>query len=65
MRLPSSPLTYDQRDQNEMRRTLALEDQRNQKRDTDFSGRVVLTSANGKRFYLTVANDGTLSAEPI
>lgn len=52
----------------EWRREIERADRNNLKRGRDIeagAGRVILTSPNGTRYALTVANDGTLGTEEV
>lgn len=65
MRLPRVPLVFNRLTETERNRTLELADQQNRKvgQDVEISDeRLILTSPDGTRFSVTVANDGTLSA---
>jgi phosphosulfolactate phosphohydrolase-like enzyme len=68
VRLPNVPIAYNRLTETERNRTLELADRQNRKvgQDVEIGGeRLVLTSPNGTRFSVTVANDGTLSATSI
>lgn len=68
MRLPNVPNVFNRLIETERNRTLELADQQNRKvgQDVEIGGeRLILTSPNGTRFSVTVANDGTLSATSI
>jgi len=64
LNLPLPPRAYDANDQAQLRRELAKQLDRvlmgGQDCEID-DGRIILTSANGSRFVLTVGDDGTLS----
>lgn len=72
MNLSKAPAVYEPTDQQLLRDTLSREDAQNVKRgrDIELSGgragtrdpRLILRSPSGFRFYLTVADDGTLGA---
>lgn len=68
MRLPNVPLAYNRLTETERNRTLEIEDRKNRKtgQDVEIGGeRLILTSPDGARWSVTVANDGTLSATAI
>jgi len=64
LNLPLPPRVYDANDQAQLRRELAKQLDRvlmgGQDCEID-DGRIILTSANGSRFVLTVGDDGTVS----
>jgi hypothetical protein len=72
MDIPRPPSTYDEADQAQLRQIIEDADAENVKRDTDmeFSGddaitdrpRLVLLSADGTRWRITVDNAGAVSA---
>lgn len=65
MRLPNVPLTYSPNTERERNRTLELADVQNRKVRQDVEigpNKLILTSPDGTRFNITVANDGTISA---
>jgi len=62
--LSPPPRQYSPEDQAQMRRDLSRQLEGALMKDQDCEigrGRVILTSEDGSRFVLTVANDGTLS----
>lgn len=65
MRLTPAPGQYSQRDQQEMRRTIEEEDGRNYKKlqhiDMDPQTYIIMTSPDGTRYKVTMANGGTLT----
>ncbi len=64
MNAPKPPLVYDARWASELKRVLDQLAQRAHQRGQDLEmsdGRVILTSPNGTRYALEVANNGTLS----
>lgn len=68
MILPTPSQAYDPMIQSEINRAIELGDSQNLKKDGDLevgNGRVVLTSANGTRFKLTVDNSGNLGTATI
>lgn len=68
MRLPKVPDVYSPFVERDRNRTLEIEAQRFHRRDNDVEiggERLILTSPDGSRFSVTVANDGTLSATAI
>ena len=68
MKLAPAPISYSRADQQELRRSLELENLQNHKRNRDVEigvGRLILTSPNGTRYAVTVSNAGTLSAVAI
>tara|TARA_B110000046_G_C13022847_1_gene412187 strand:- start:3727 stop:3933 length:207 start_codon:yes stop_codon:yes gene_type:complete len=68
MILPTPSQSYDPMIQSEINRAIELGDSQNLKKDGDLevgNGRVVLTSANGTRFKLTVDNSGNLGTATI
>jgi len=65
MILATAPAQYGQNDQASMRRILESADKLNRKKNEDVEvakQRLILTSPDGTRFNITVANDGTISA---
>lgn len=67
MSLASAPAVYSREDQNRVRAELDRRDAQNQKRGRDLEmgpARIILSSPNGTRYALTVANDGTVSTAP-
>ena len=65
MILPTPSQSYDPMVQSEINRSIELGDAQNLKKDGDLeigNGRIILTSANGNRFKITVSNTGTLGA---
>ena len=68
MILPTPSRSYDSMIQSEINRAIELGDSQNLKKDGDLevgNGRVVLTSANGTRYKLTVDNSGNLGTATI
>ena len=68
MILPTPSQSYDPIIQSEINRAIELGDSQNLKKDGDLevgNGRVVLTSANGTRYKLTVDNSGNLGTATI
>ena len=68
MRLPTATGSYSPRNQTEVQRQLEQADRENHKRGQDVEiglGRLILTSPNGTRHEVVVANDGTLSASAV
>jgi hypothetical protein len=68
MILPTPSQAYDPMIQSEINRAIELGDSQNLKKDGDLevgNGRVVLTSANGTRYKLTVDNSGNLGTATI
>jgi hypothetical protein len=68
MILPTPSQAYDPMIQSEINRAIELGDSQNLKKDGDLevgNGRVVLTSANGTRYKLTVDNSGNLGTAAI
>lgn len=68
LRLPVPPRSYDPNDQAQVRRDLASQMERVLVGGQDCEigdGRIILTSPNGSRFVLTIADDGTLSGEAL
>jgi hypothetical protein len=68
LKLQLPPTSYSRADQQELRRTLELEDQRNHKRSADVEigqARLILTSPNGTRYSVTVSNAGVITAVAI
>lgn len=64
MKLTNAPASYSQRDQQDVRRTMELEDQQNHKRNRDVEigeARLILTSPNGTRYSISVSNAGVIS----
>tara|TARA_X000001036_G_C20615808_1_gene780893 strand:+ start:37 stop:222 length:186 start_codon:yes stop_codon:yes gene_type:complete len=61
MKLAPPPAQYDQNYEIERNREIELTDSDNQKRNTD----IILTSANGSRFKLTIDNSGNLSTTSV
>jgi hypothetical protein len=68
MKLPPAPIAYDRTDEANTRRLLYLADEQNLKSTDDLilgsGGRLVLRSANGKLWVVSVSNAGALSASP-
>jgi hypothetical protein len=68
MILPIPAQSYSVRNQSDIHLALTQADKRNHKRGQDIEvspGRLILTSPNGTRHSITVANDGTISATAI
>ena len=68
MILPTPSQIYDPIVQSEINRSIELGDSQNLKKDGDLevgNGRVILTSANGTRFKLTIDNSGNLGTATI
>ena len=68
MILPTPSQSYDPMIQSEINRAIELGDSQNLKKDGDLevgNGRIVLTSANGTRYKLTVDNSGNLGTVTI
>ena len=68
MILPTPSQSYDSMIQSEINRAIELGDSQNLKKDGDLevgNGRIVLTSANGTRYKLTVDNSGNLGTAAI
>ena len=68
MILPTPSQSYDPMIQSEINRAIELGDTQNLKKDGDLevgNGRIVLTSANGTRYKLTVDNSGNLGTATI
>ena len=68
MILPTPSQAYDPMIQSEINRSIELGDSQNLKKDGDLevgNGRIVLTSANGTRYKLTVDNSGNLGTATI
>lgn len=68
MILPTPSQSYDPMIQSEINRSIELGDSQNLKKDGDLevgNGRVILTSANGTRFKLTIDNSGNLGTATI
>jgi|TARA_R110000744_G_scaffold75533_1_gene150190 hypothetical protein len=68
MILPTPSQSYDSMIQSEINRAIELGDSQNLKKDGDLevgNGRIVLTSANGTRYKLTVDNSGNLGTATI
>jgi len=68
MILPTPSQAYDPMIQSEINRAIELGDTQNLKKDGDLevgNGRIVLTSANGTRYKLTVDNSGNLGTATI
>ena len=68
MILPTPSQSYDSMIQSEINRAIELGDTQNLKKDGDLevgNGRIVLTSANGTRYKLTVDNSGNLGTATI
>jgi len=68
MILPTPSQSYDPMIQSETNRAIELGDSQNLKKDGDLevgNGRVILTSANGTRFKLTIDNSGNLGTATI
>ena len=64
MILPQVPAAYSANVENERNRSLQMADQKNRKvgENVELSDeRLIIKSPDGSRFYLAVANDGTLS----
>lgn len=67
MNLPNPPADYSPGWQARQNTAIAQADQANLKRDRDNdvgAGRLILTSPDGTRYALAVADDGTLSTVP-
>lgn len=68
MKLPPAPDRYDKIDEANNRRLIYLADEQNLKNTQDLilgsGGRLVLRSANGKLWVVSVSNAGALSASP-
>jgi hypothetical protein len=68
VKLPPAPLKYDQTDEANNRRLLYLADEQNLKNTQDVilggHERLVLRSANGSLWIVSVSNAGALSAIP-
>jgi hypothetical protein len=65
MNLPKPGHAYDARNEAETRTELERQDKRNRKTNADVEiggQKLILTSPDGTRWSITVANDGTLSA---
>ena len=65
LNLPPPPQSYSANDQAQLRRELAKQLDRTLMGGQDCEigdGRIILTSPDGSRFVLTVADNGTLSA---
>jgi hypothetical protein len=63
--LPSPPLEYSNRYENQRNLVLELADRDNLKKNLDIEigeGRLILTSANGTRYQVKVSDAGALSA---
>jgi hypothetical protein len=68
VRLPRPPLSYDERDQTEVRLLIERADDGNHKRLEDIevgAARLILKSPNGTRYSITVNNSGAISAAAI
>lgn len=75
MDIPRPPSAYDEHDQAQLRQLIEEADGENLKRDTDleFSGdnaitdrpRLVILSADGTRWRITIDNAGALSADAL
>tara|TARA_R110000851_G_scaffold113378_4_gene238014 strand:- start:1632 stop:1838 length:207 start_codon:yes stop_codon:yes gene_type:complete len=68
MILPTPSQYYDPLVQSEINRSIELGDSNNLKKDGDLeigNGRIILTSANGTRYKLTVDNSGNLGTATI
>tara|TARA_R110000765_G_scaffold2994_2_gene9419 strand:- start:4068 stop:4274 length:207 start_codon:yes stop_codon:yes gene_type:complete len=68
MILPTPSQSYDSMIQSEINRAIELGDSQNLKKDGDLeigNGRIILTSANGTRYKLTVDNSGNLGTATI
>ena len=68
MILPTPSQNYDSMIQSEINRAIELGDSQNLKKDGDLevgNGRIILTSANGTRYKLTVDNSGNLGTAAI
>ena len=66
--LPRAPATYSESDQNQLRAQIERMVGECLKRglDMEFStNRIILRSPDGSRFAITVADDGTLSADEL
>lgn len=62
--IPTAPQQYAFADQQAMRAEIKRELDRRVVKNTDFEphpGRIILRSPDGTRFFLSVADDGTLS----
>lgn len=66
MSLPRPPQQYSQQDQERLRADLQAADEQNRKKGQDVeivgSERLIKSSANGSRWDIVVADDGTISA---
>ena len=62
MKLPPAPERYDSREQNAMRAVLEREDLNDFKRnqDVEIRTRLILASADGTRYEVTVSNLGAI-----
>jgi hypothetical protein len=68
MSLRVPPPTYSQIAMADLVRALDAQDQQNHKKGRDIyvaPGRLILTSANGTRYVLTVSDAGALSTVPL
>lgn len=68
MRLPNPRGGYAPRDELERNRQIEAADRQNHKRGRDVEigeARLILTSEDGTRYFVTVANDGTLGTTPL
>lgn len=68
MRLPTPRTTYSERVEVERNRAIEQADRGNHKRGQDVEigmGRLILTSPNGTRYEIVVANDGTISSSAV
>jgi len=68
MILPTPAQVYDPMIQSEINRAIELGDSQNLKKDGDLevgNGRLILTSANGTRYKLTVDDSGNLGTAAI
>ncbi len=68
MRLPLPGSEYSSSIAQQTNNTLEQEDKKNFKKDTDINindGRLILKSANGTRFNITVDNSGNITASAI
>lgn len=65
MKLVPPPNSYNRATEVERNRQIEQADKQNHKKGRDVeigSGRLIISSPNGSRFRVTVADDGTLSA---
>mgnify|MGYP006234774173 CR=1 FL=1 len=68
MRLPVQPFEYSSEIENDRSQAIEIADALNHKKNEDVEvgvGRLILTSANGSRFNITVSNAGSLTATAI